>query len=399
MKRFKLLPSILMLVLCTAVLAVGIYAVSPTSHSVVGTVKITAGGANVRITAYIDDLDGNYANDVKVSDVYTSRTPQTINIYANALDYDCSSASDITEVAEKELYFKIENLSSYSLGVYFLEGTVPESGTTLSNVAESKNFNGTMGSQTISNLITATFTPYSEVPANGSTKMYSTLKLNQLNSEASAVTLNLNLNIEKFNEELLPRLDNVVEIKNANKLNIFVSGEVKNANTDSSCIISKAGVWEIGELKFSDERIAGQLRLPRIDITITITNNNNFPISATLVEGKYNVAQDYAIVVLPINNPYIAPGKTGVVSLQFIIDVYDSSFEIERTLNTYNYSVEIKKIENDESVLSRVLYDNDTSTGSMPSKGFYYYVELGNNPYYKAGSTQHRQKLRWYICG
>ncbi len=278
MKRAKLIPSILMLVLCTAVLAVGIYAASPTSHSIVGTVKITAGGANVSIAGYLDDGDSN-TDDVKVTDTYTSRTSQTISIYANALDFDCSSASDIAEVAEKKLYFKVENHSGFSLGAYFLEGTVPESGTTMSNIAESKNFNGTMGSQTITNLITAKFTTYSEVPANGSTKMYSTLKLNQLNSEASTVTLNLNLNIEKFNEELVPV--NVVEVKNFGAeitLESWIDGDDSTYQKHENVIVSQQFSYSLFAIDYANAQYLSDI--PRQKLRIKITNHSDKELGA-----------------------------------------------------------------------------------------------------------------------
>ncbi len=392
MKRAKLIPSILMLVLCTAVLAVGIYAASPTSHSIVGTVNITAGGANVSITGYLDDGDGVYTDDVKVTDTYTSRTSQTISIYANALDFDCSSASDIAEVAEKKLYFKVENHSGFSLGAYFLEGTVPESGTTSSNIAESKNFNGTMGSQTITNLITATFTTYSEVPANGSTKMYSTLKLNQLNSEASTVTLNLNLNIEKFNEELAPASENSVQVKNSEAVNVLVSCELQNASTTSTKSISNSGVWEAGTLAFSDETFNGQLRLQTVKMKMLVTNNHSKPISVSIIEDDENEGQPSSVLVTTTSCSYIAVGATEEVSIQFaaVFDRGTSQSLVEPvipTINPYNYNVTIVEVSEPSTVLSRIKYD---STG-IANGTMHYYVEYGDNPYVA------NEKLRWYI--
>ena len=397
MKKTKLIPSILMLVLCTAVLAVGIYAASPTSHSVVGTVNISAGGANVSITGYLDDGDGDFSNDVKVTNTYTSRTAQTISIYANALDFDCASAFDISEVAEKKLYFKVQNHSSFSLGAYFLEGTVPEGGTTESNIAESKSFNGTMGTQTITNLITATFTPYSEVPANGSTNMYSTLKLNQLNAEASTVTLNLNLNIEKLNEELLPT-DNTIKIANESNLNVSIACSVENANNaTTTTTISKSGRWQAGELAFAETKYGnGELRLKTIKMSMLVANNGSEPISASVTEGDNNHAQDASkIKVTILNNSYIAPGKTGEVSVHFSA-VYDRSSGAVTTvpeIGAYNYTVTVSKATTVSStyVYDLITYDDDTTTNSMPTKGFKYYIEYGDNPYVPG------TKLRWYV--
>ena len=390
MRKFKVLPSILMLVLCTAVLAVGIYAASPTSHNIVGTVKVTAGGANVSITGYLDDGDGDFTDDVKVTNTYTSRTSQTINIYANAIDFDCSSAFDISEVAEKKLYFKVDNLSSYSLGAYFLEGTVPAGGTTSSNIAETKNFNGTMGTTTITNLITATFTPYSEVPANGSTNMYSTLKLNQLNSEASTVTLNLNLNIEKFNEELKPVSENSVQVKNANGANITISCELQNASTTSTQSITNAGVWEVGALSFSDEKFNGQLRLETIKMKMLVKNNDSVPISVSI--SSANTLDSTMLKVTTYGSPYIAPGYTEEVSIQFAAEFNRGANNAITEVTapevlTYKYAVIINKLDSTSNMLSRVKFDS-TGIGNGTMK---FYVEFGENPYVE------NEKLRWFI--
>ncbi len=409
MKKFRLLPSILMLVLCTAVLAVGIYAASPTSHSIVGTVKITAGGANVSITGYLDDGDGNYSDDVKVTDTYTSRTAQTINIYANALDFDCSSASDISQVAEKKLYFKVENLSAFSLGAYFLEGTVPESGTTSSNIAETKNFNGTMGQSTISNLITATFTPYSEVPVSGSAYMYSTLKLNQLNSEASTVTLNLNLNIEKYNSALgSATKENAVTI-NAVGSPVSVKCSINNSANDveTTFDVSNTYEWNSGGVAFADDMYLEQYRLPTICLNIEVTNTNDYPIKAIVKEGKNNNLNDN-IEATTTDNSYIPKGKVGVVSIQFSA-VYDREKESVTTIpeiGTYCYGIVIEEVDEISStyVYDKIKYDTDTSETGMPVRGLYYYIEYGDNPYYneqdailQGASYLHRRKLRWYV--
>ena len=391
MKRAKLIPSILMLVLCTAVLAVGIYAANPTSHSIVGTVKITAGGANVSITGYLDDGDSN-TDDVKVTGTYTSRTSQTISIYANALDFDCSSAFDINEVAEKKLYFKVDNLSSYSLGAYFLQGTVPASGTTIGNIAETKSFNGTMGTTTITNLITATFTTYSEVPVSGSAYMYSTLKLNQLNTEASTVTLSLNLNIEKFNEELAPVSENVIQLKNSEAVNISVACELQNASTTSTKSISTSGVWETGTLAFSDETFNGQLRLQTVKLKMLVTNNHSAPISVSITEDDKSKGQASSVLVITTGCSYIAVGATEEISVQFsaVFDRGTSQSLVEPvipTINPYNYNVTIAEVREASTVLSRIKYD---STG-IANGTMHYYVEYGDNPYVA------NEKLRWYI--
>lgn len=396
MKKAKLIPSIIMFILCVAVLAIGVYAISPTVHNVVGTVKITAGGTNVRITAYLGDTDGDYSNDIQVSNVYTSRSRIELSLYDSILDFDCTSAFDISEVDAKQLYFKVENLSSYSVGAYFLDGTIGASGTERNNIATAKNFNGTMGNQTITNLITANFSTYTEIAGNNYAYMYSALTLNQLNAEASTVVISLNINIEEFNESLLPSLDNAIQLKNSENLNIVAKCDSIYSNSENVKTIYNNGVWGMDGLAFSSESYPnGQLRLKTIKMNMCIVNNSNVTISADIISEAGNTEQSSSVRVTTFGNPYIEPGESGEVSVQFsaVYNRNNSTITTAPTINTFSYSVVVTPVERlvDSYVYDLITYDNDTTDGSMPSKGFNYYIEYGDNPYVA------NEKLRWYV--
>ena len=58
MKRLKFLPTILMLVLCVGVLAIGIYAITPSKNTIDGTITIGASPAEVQIDCYVGDSTG-----------------------------------------------------------------------------------------------------------------------------------------------------------------------------------------------------------------------------------------------------------------------------------------------------------------------------------------------------
>ena len=58
MKKLKFLPSILMLVLCVGVLAVGIYAIKPSTNLVTGTITINASNAPVEIQMIVTGAKG-----------------------------------------------------------------------------------------------------------------------------------------------------------------------------------------------------------------------------------------------------------------------------------------------------------------------------------------------------
>ncbi len=201
MKRAKLVPSLIMLCLSIAVLCFGVYSFTPISNSVGATITITASTANVTVTAYVDD-DNNKNNDTAISNTYDSSNPQNLTITADKLVFDCSSASDLANVSAINLYFKVTNSSSASVGAYFLQGTISGE-TTLENVATEKKFNGTATSGTKENVVTATLKPYTEVPAGGTIYMNATLALNELLTEECSVSISLALNIEPFNESLV----------------------------------------------------------------------------------------------------------------------------------------------------------------------------------------------------
>ena len=59
MKRIKLIPSILLLVLCIGVLGLGVYAASPTSNAITGTITVNSANNEVILSVFECDEDGN----------------------------------------------------------------------------------------------------------------------------------------------------------------------------------------------------------------------------------------------------------------------------------------------------------------------------------------------------
>ena len=133
MKKIKLLPSMLLLVLCLAVLGVGIYAAQPASNTISGTVTVTAANAEVAIEVYKNGLT------TQVGETFNTRTGSTINLGTQAFVRKASAyagetgtleekqslarANTIDEVEDIELFFKIYNHSSKKLAVYFNTGS------------------------------------------------------------------------------------------------------------------------------------------------------------------------------------------------------------------------------------------------------------------------------------
>ena len=200
MRKFKILPSILMLVLCVGILAVGIYAVSPAQNNVTGTISVIASNVEVEITAYLGT-----AKTTKVSDTITARTSTPVPIYDGKLEFDGSSASSSDAVEDITLVLEIKNNSaSKALGAFFLkDASLPET-LTSANITKSISFDGktTDNSQTATNLVTAGLPGYTQISAGATVDLVCTLSLNELTDYDMNVALNLPLVIHEYNANM-----------------------------------------------------------------------------------------------------------------------------------------------------------------------------------------------------
>ena len=203
MKKFKLLPSVLMLVLCMGVLAVGIYAISPAQNNVTGTISVIASNVEVEITAYSST---NKSTATQISDVVTTRTGTPIEIYNDKLEFNCSSASSSDDVADITIVLQIKNKSaSKVLGAFFLkDATLPQTLTT-ANIASQFDFDGKTSdeTETESGLVTALVDGYTEIGAGATIDVICTLSLNKLTDYDMDVDFTLPLVIHDYDSNLV----------------------------------------------------------------------------------------------------------------------------------------------------------------------------------------------------
>ena len=114
MTRLRILPSVLMLVACVAVLCVGIYAVSPVNNEINGSLTISS-MAKVNITAY--------ANEKEIFSTTKTASGVSMNLTeSGALDFDALNASTADEIPQRVLRIRIQNLTNKALGAYFYNG-------------------------------------------------------------------------------------------------------------------------------------------------------------------------------------------------------------------------------------------------------------------------------------
>ncbi len=204
------------------------------------------------------------------------------------------------------------------------------------------------------------------------------------------------------------KLENAISIENSAQLNVSVSCSVENGTAQyvPADPIVKSGDWTAGSLYFSNDTYnSGQLKLKSVKMKMLVKNNDSVPVCATIDAGGGNLSQE-AVEITTLGNSYIAPGATQEISVQFSA-IYDRSSVVSTpSINTYHYNVNIAKAQelSVTYVYDLIKYDNDTSEYSMPTKGFNYYIEFGDNPYYNNAEAEsqgddypHRAKLRWYV--
>ena len=128
MKKLKILPSILMLVLCVGVLAIGVFALAPTQNTISGTITINAANSPVEITMNIK----NKAGGDLIGTPKTIRGGHTFTL--GDLAFDADEANEVYEVKDIFIEFYIKNLADASdvlaekqartLGAFFAESSV-----------------------------------------------------------------------------------------------------------------------------------------------------------------------------------------------------------------------------------------------------------------------------------
>ena len=209
MKKLKLMPSILMLVACVAVLGVGVFAVAPTKNTISGSITINSANPEVLISAYGHKADGS----LDESNVIMAETPARsgVNINLGNLNFDTSSANDEEDLAKLDIKvtIRVSNPSSTKLGVYFSKSPVADKATT-DDIAEEKDLTD---STTAKDNVKAVMEGYKALNAkatdNGVCDTTITFKLLKFVTADQNPTINLSdnanklyLNIEEFNGDL-----------------------------------------------------------------------------------------------------------------------------------------------------------------------------------------------------
>ena len=195
MKKFKIVPSLILLALCVAVLGIGIYAASPASNQITGTVTVT--GANGQIAVSV------YKNNVKVGQTETTRTG--VNMSYGEIEFDCANAESPTSVPNQTIKITIQNNSGYIMKGYFWnkgESITAPDGDPTSEQIMTESYIKDSHNVTV---VTATYSEPQTIAAGGHEDFTVTLKVSNFTEETiSAADLDLYLVVYKYTPPVEP---------------------------------------------------------------------------------------------------------------------------------------------------------------------------------------------------
>lgn len=213
MKKLKFLPAILMLVLCTGILAVGVLALGPTENYVDGQITVGVSNPAVDISVYhvptgttVENAISNLSN--RVDGPKTARYGVKLVLDKEKLVINVDGANTPSEVKPMVIAFVLENKSSEKLGAYFLKGELDSTGkATTVNIRETISLAGTpeTGSN-VADFATATFSEYTAIPAGGSSYVTMSIQLEKFTEVPLTINFEnagVQLNIETYNEKIV----------------------------------------------------------------------------------------------------------------------------------------------------------------------------------------------------
>lgn len=193
MKKFKLLPTILLLVCCVGILAVGVYAVTPKKHNITSNVVVTATQNPVRVEMLINDVSYG-AREIRAGTTWE----------CGNLSFNLDNTNIISDVPEIFVTFKITNLETAttdaevaqkSIGAFFALSTTTI-GDRLATADDIMVFD-TIGGTESAPIITLNATPYSVATPGEEIELELCFKLQQF-QEYSLENLQYQLYIENY---------------------------------------------------------------------------------------------------------------------------------------------------------------------------------------------------------
>lgn len=121
MKKFKFLPTILMICLCIGILAIGVFAIDAGRNDLNGSITVSGVSAPVKMEIFIDSTENG-----AIKTISEVRGGEQINFDEllgknNLLKFDAANANEFHEVPARKIIVRVTNLNTEKqLGAYFL---------------------------------------------------------------------------------------------------------------------------------------------------------------------------------------------------------------------------------------------------------------------------------------
>lgn len=196
MKKAKLLSGLVMLMLCAAVAVMGIYAITPTTHGIKGTISVAGGAYLVEMQAFLN------TTATKLSDPVRARHErEVVNLSKRPIVFACQDAYDADQVDPLKIILRVTNNSYTDLGLYFVEitpqnGETPETKTLVTNQKFSSV--GETPEDVFDNVISVDLPGYTRLEAKGTIELEIDITLLRVEDIAYDVEMKLNLQVEEY---------------------------------------------------------------------------------------------------------------------------------------------------------------------------------------------------------
>lgn len=410
MKKFKLLPAMLMLVLCVGVLAIGVFAITPTKNTISGTITINASNPEMIISVY--PLNSEGVRQTALYENVSVRSGININL-GNTMTFDLSKVNTKDELKDYTIDYEIEvqNPTATKMAVYF---TTEDKGENVAKgdvkkIAELETVDGNKS------LVKANMTGYTTLPAkstnNGECSAILSFELLDFPQGETSVVLNdtkneinfIYFNIDEYDTKLEENVNGVALVTNNHSVSIV--GELVNTQNIATVTLNSTNTTWAPTIKFSEEKYSFKYEsedavryisnveyiVPTATIQFTVTNNEDYPISANFSTLK-ELENREDITVVALGNPYIPANGNGEISVQFSYNRANSEEALTvlpEDISEFAYQIEIEEVEEitNEDIIAMIDYDE---TGIADGR-YHYFIEYGTNPY------KTDKKLRWFI--
>ena len=318
MKKLKILPSLLMLVLCFGVLAVGIYALTPTQNAISGTITVNTANSPVKIQTYLGTTLKETFNTVRAGETLTYGD---LSFFASAED---EANSDPNEI---RLSMKITNIGTYTVGAYFADSEAND--ITESNIYADGTSDIIVQKQYKENekvIAQAYMSSYTPIGVGKTVEMCISITLQNFPTTQKVFDLDIDLFVEKYTatEEYGSTTSKLVKLPDSGLSEINLTSEVSG----SAVYVAIPDGISFEEYYYDEDSSS---------YSATYNKYFNYPLTAT----SCYTAIDRDFVFIPSHltsyGTYFsdADGINGTIS-KYVISYFNEEYSNDASLRFYN---------------------------------------------------------------